>query len=201
MTSGRDLSFWASLLVAFFLMLRISNLLPKFVKTQGTKHLLRSNFSVGKNIALVKLHWSKTMQFGQRSLVLPLARMPGSPLCPVYHIKELFERFQTGRHAPAFSYFQRGKIVFWTEKSWVDYLRKKLQPLVQNVHDFSGHSFRRGGATFAFSAGIPSELIQLQGDWRSDAYKEYLHCSLQDKTRAALLIRDYLNRQLNTPFN
>jgi hypothetical protein len=31
-------------------------------------------------------------------------------------------------------------------------------------------SFRRRGASWAFSAEVPSELIQLYGDWSSDAY-------------------------------
>ena len=38
----------------------------------------------------------------------------------------------------------------------------------------SGHSFRRGGATFAALAGVPAELIKLQGDWRSSAYELYI---------------------------
>ena len=36
---------------------------------------------------------------------------------------------------------------------------------------YSGHSFRRGGATFAFNLGVNPELIQYLGDWASDAYK------------------------------
>ncbi|KAI8516382.1 hypothetical protein Bbelb_049630 [Branchiostoma belcheri] len=43
-----------------------------------------------------------------------------------------------------------------------------------NPHLYSLHSGRRGGATFAFRAGVPVELIRLQGDWRSDAYLLYL---------------------------
>lgn len=33
----------------------------------------------------------------------------------------------------------------------------------------SGHSFRRGGASFALACGVSTDLIQSQGDWRSDA--------------------------------
>ena len=46
---------------------------------------------------------------------------------------------------------------------------------------FTGHSFRRGGATYAFEAGIPGELIQICGDWSSDCYKQYLEFSMQTK--------------------
>ena len=41
----------------------------------------------------------------------------------------------------------------------------------------SGHFFCRGGTSWAFSMGIPGELIQVFGDWRSDAYKCYLDIS------------------------
>ena len=57
---------------------------------------------------------------------------------------------------------------------------------------FSTHIFRRGGATFAFQSGIPSELIQLQGDWKSDAYKKYLTFTLDDKLMVAEKIRDHI---------
>ena len=43
---------------------------------------------------------------------------------------------------------------------------------------YSSHSFRRGGATWAFKCGVSAELIQLQGDWKSDAYKLYLKYGL-----------------------
>jgi hypothetical protein len=39
---------------------------------------------------------------------------------------------------------------------------------------FSSHSFRRGGATLAAQTGISSSLIQLMGDWKSDAYNKYI---------------------------
>ena len=42
---------------------------------------------------------------------------------------------------------------------------KHLASLVSlNPQDISGHSLRRGGATFAFQCGIPSELIKVQDD-------------------------------------
>ena len=37
--------------------------------------------------------------------------------------------------------------------------------------NYSGHSFRRGGATFAMKSGVPFPLIKCQGDWASDAFK------------------------------
>ena len=42
-----------------------------------------------------------------------------------------------------------------------------------------------GGASWAFAAEVPTELIQLYGDWKSDAYKRYLKFSLDDKISVA----------------
>jgi len=46
---------------------------------------------------------------------------------------------------------------------------------------FSPHSFRRGGATFAFDCGLPLEIIKSLGDWQSDAYLIYLELSDKQK--------------------
>ena len=56
------------------------------------------------------------------------------------------------------------------------------------VHDpfrFRGHSFRRGGATWGFYTSVPGELIQIFGDWASNAYKCYLEFSDDAKLRVA----------------
>ena len=51
--------------------------------------------------------------------------------------------------------------------------------------NFSSHSFRRGGTSYAFKAGVPADLIQLHEDWRSDAYMKYLVLTLHNKIRVA----------------
>jgi len=39
---------------------------------------------------------------------------------------------------------------------------------------YSGHSFRRRGATLAHRLGIDPLLIERMGDWSSDAYMDYV---------------------------
>jgi hypothetical protein len=39
-----------------------------------------------------------------------------------------------------------------------------IKEIGEDPKQYSSHSFRRGGATWAFSSNIPSELIQLYGD-------------------------------------
>lgn len=48
---------------------------------------------------------------------------------------------------------------------------------------YSSHSFRRGGATFAFASHAPPAFIKAQGDWQSEAYLVYLQLSKEDKLK------------------
>ena len=50
-----------------------------------------------------------------------------------------------------------------------------------NKPPLTGHSFRRGGATWAFQVGLPGEAIQDIGMWKSEAYLRYIEPSLNTK--------------------
>lgn len=47
--------------------------------------------------------------------------------------------------------------------------------------NFLSHSFRRGGATYAFKSGVPDFLIKIQGDLASDAYRENIDVLLEQR--------------------
>ena len=55
--------------------------------------------------------------------------------------------------------------------------KASLSAIGVNAMHFSSHSFRRGGATFAFCPDAPTTFIKAQGDWKSDAYLVYLTLS------------------------
>ena len=46
---------------------------------------------------------------------------------------------------------------------------------------FSGHSFRRGAASFSFLVGLPEFLIKEVGAWRSQVYQVYMDLSVSQK--------------------
>ena len=53
---------------------------------------------------------------------------------------------------------------------------------------YSGHSFCRGGCSDAFSLGISPSLIKLCGDWKSNAFEQYVHITeVQHKMFANVL--------------
>ena len=114
---------------------------------------------------------TKTIQFADRKLLTPLIPINGSVLCPVKAYNQMCTNVKVNPEAPLFS-LSKNKFVTY------DMFQKKLKDAIRVVgldpDLYSSLSFRRGEATFAFRSGMPSELIQLHGDWKSDAYKEYL---------------------------
>ena len=69
----------------------------------------------------------------------------------------------------------RGGQVPLTHALFVETLRKCLYEIGVDPSLYSGHNFRRGGATFAHHLGrIDPLLIKWMGDWRSDAYMLYV---------------------------
>ena len=76
------------------------------------------------------------------------------------------------------------------KRSFVSAFRSSLVATgISNAQSFRGHSFRRGAASWAFRCGVPGEIIQLYGDWSSDAYKLYLEFSLESKLALANQLR------------
>ena len=53
----------------------------------------------------------------------------------------------------------------------------------------------RGGASWAFSSEIPVELIQLYGDWKGDAYKNYLRFNFEDKIDISIRMGEHINKK------
>ena len=84
-------SFWAICLTAFFGLFRKSHLLPvSSGKYTVCKHFCKADFIPFSGGYLVRVRWSKTIQFHQREVFIPLVRIPGSPLCPVTAISHAF---------------------------------------------------------------------------------------------------------------
>ena len=88
---------------------------------------------------------------------------------------------------PAFLTYINGKVSPFTYAKFSLKLRKTLANAGINPEHFSGHSFRRGGATFAMRSGVPFPLIKGQGDWASDTFERYLATTLQDRLLAVAM--------------
>ena len=171
-----DLAFWAACLVGFFTFFRKSNLLiPASGKFDQAKHLCRSDVHLCSSGAVIAVRWSKTIQFKERILHVPLPRIEESPFCPTSALLLALSQLPNSNSpAPLFCYPTPSGPRPITHSTFVTYLRQCLSKLGLDQSLFSGHSLRRGGASFAMQCGVPSEWIKLQGDWVSDAYERYM---------------------------
>ena len=152
---------------------RKSNLVPK--SADPSKTLLRKDIIVRPWGLVICVTWSKTIQFKERQLLILIVRLSSNhPLCPVQAYKRHLCLFPAPTSSPAFLHFRGDLATPITHSAFTTKLRKALSIAGLKASSYSGHSFRRGGATFAFHCGVPVELISLQGDWSSDAMLLYI---------------------------
>jgi hypothetical protein len=181
-------AFWAVCLVAFFSFFRKSNLLPQSQSSfDPSRQLTRDNVSFNGGGAVISVSWSKTIQYQNRTLTIPLPFIPSSPLCPSTALWLSMSASNPNLLSP-FQYQSHGSYHILSYPSFVSLLRSFLDRLGYPSSLYSGHSFRRGGASFALESGASSELVQTQGDWRSDVYKLYIDPSFQARVQVASLM-------------
>ena len=192
-----DLVFWTAALVAFFTFFRKSN---SFVSSSTAfdpaRNLTRNDVQILQSFALITVTWTKTIQNKERLLSIPIPRIPNSPLCPVSALEHYFLQVPVSISPclPFFTFVQGNQLHPLTYSLFVKLLRTKLSALGLQPELYSSHSFRRGGASFAFALHLPGELIQLQGDWKSDAYLHYLDKPLTQRLKVAFAFRNALAR-------
>ena len=183
-------------LFSFFLLARLSNIVPKSATPNSVKPFLcRKDILHIDDILVVVFHWTKTIQRSERKLSIPLVPIPGSPLCPVSAYLAMIQGTPALSTSPAFLHIVKGKLVPLTKGAFIKVFRELLcRANVPLYNSYTGHSFRRGGATWAFGAGLPGEVIQVIGDWHSDCYKRYFEFSLDTMLTVGQRVRDSILR-------
>ena len=195
-TNRVDVTYWCLFLFAFMLMSRKSNLVPISSKHfDKSKQLCRGDITVFQSCLLVRFKWTKTIQFGNRNLILPLVAIPASIFCPVEAYQKMCSLNPGSAEDPAFFVSKRNKVYALTYAEFQKKLRILIAAIGLDSSLFSSHSFRRGGASLANQAGVPANLIQIMGDWKSDAYKRYIKCSITDRFRVSHTVRKFISNK------
>lgn len=166
LSKTNDSVFWAACIVMFFGLLRKSNLFGTDAEGfNKDKHLTTESFSVSTDLSsiTIEVKWAKNNQSKDHTQRITLHRLPNHPLCPVTAVLHLFR--MTGPGAPESPVFPI------TGQSFNRKLRSVSGTFLSGI---SSHSFRRGGATWALSCGIPGEIVKVMGDWQSPCYLLYL---------------------------
>ena len=159
----KDCVFWAACLVLFFGLLRKSNLFQDDGSFDPKKQLTRDSVSADHQSLTITVSWSKTIQRHEKVLTIRLPLLPHHPLCPVKAVVDMF--IALGPADPKEQAFPLKGSDF----------NQRLRALTAGLEgDFSSHSFRRGGATWALNCAIPESVIRMMGDWKSQVYLQYL---------------------------
>ena len=191
MSKVKDRALWCSYLVTFYCLFRKSNSVPKSMNNVDLKRtLLRRHIMIDQNTVYVHCTFSKTIQFGQRDLVIPIPGNSDPALDPVRHLRVLFASVNCPLDAPAFSH---GPGQFITHSTFTTRLKTLLTRAGYSPSLYSGHSFRRGGATLLYRLGASILQIQASGDWASQCFVRYLHISDQDRKAVQTLVSDAIS--------
>lgn len=183
-------SIWCAFVFAFFMMARKSSIAPKSVLSfDPTKYLCRKDIRLTSYGLEAQLKFSKTNQFGDKNIILPMFELQDSPICPIRAFKLMCKLVPAPPDAPAFCYLQKGSIIPIHAPMLDTYLKRLLKTAeISNSECLTMHSFRRGGASFYFSSGVPGEIVQLFGNWASDCYLRYLRFTRESLLEAAFLV-------------
>ena len=93
----------AALFIVAFSFLRISNLVPRTLSDLSHRNplfLRRSSVRFSSRGAVLSVTRTKTLQFNQRILEIPLPLIPGSPLCPVSALRAYLQRVPAEPFSP-----------------------------------------------------------------------------------------------------
>ena len=128
-----DASFWAICPVSFFGILRKSHLLNKSACTfKPDQQLRRSDFQFCPWGILILVCWSKTIQFREKIVQLPLPYIPGSPLCPATAVQRVLSFTHSATpESQAFMWYglvmQKLTPFTYSQYSQANYEAKKIQ--------------------------------------------------------------------------
>ena len=117
------------------------------------------------------------MQANTDTRLIPLVAIPGSPLCPLQEIMHINQTYPVPDHCPMFSYMSKGKLVIISQLQARLVLAQTLEFLGLDSSNYGFHTFRRSGASLAFSLKVPLKHIKAHGIWTSDAVWAYLSTS------------------------
>ena len=171
LTKSSNCTYWAACLIAFYGMFRLSSIFPPIAKKTTIGDVLLYKWGI-----VITFTYSKTVQFQQRQPFISLPWGSDPVLCPGRALIMAWKRAGPVATSDPLLPVASGKgPVALTRHEFTQTLSSLLATL--ELSGYSGHSFRRGGATHALACGVPAEIIKAQGDWQSIAYLDYIYAN------------------------
>ncbi|KAK3247280.1 hypothetical protein CYMTET_43217 [Cymbomonas tetramitiformis] len=167
-----ELALWAAVLVGFFRQIRKDNLtVGKEDACNSRAALVRDDviFTVDGETVWIRVRYSKTIHSGKRFHWVPLRRVLGSALFPVWVLRELMSATASrAGDSPLFVVEKvvgkKVQVVPLTHAGLVRGIKRLAEAAGLRPEAYAGHSLRRGGATAAKRLEVHTMYIKTQGD-------------------------------------
>ena len=154
-------------------------LLRKCQITLSDSTLRRRDFRFLHWCMIISIRRSKTTQFRERVLEVPVARCPDSDLCAVFWTEKHFRQLPAPPGALAFRLpTPEGASSPMRYNTYQGTLKHFSAEAGLDPDTISSHSLRRGGCTYLSLCGATLEELRTRGDWSSDTVFLYLKSPL-----------------------
>ena len=142
-----------------------------------SSHLARGDIIFSDNEAIVLVKWSKPIQLRDKVARVVIPKLPRSKLCPVTALSNMLHLDPGLNNDLFFAIYKANKWSPRTDSTVRKHLKWVLLLLQLQHHNFTFHTFRRSGASWAFEHGVPIKVIKQQGTWSSDWVWRYIQKS------------------------
>lgn len=186
---------WVATLIGFHCLLRASNLTCRSVKSfNKSENLLRQDFRMHKHVLLAHIKWTKTLQYRERKLLIPVIPFDDEDINAVSWFTNMIDRIPAPPDAPAFAIPTKHGIRPLTYDQLRRCLRKWTQAADLNSEKYTCHCLRRGGASWLDEQGVPESVIAVIGDWRTNCFKQYIDSALKTRMKAMVMFANANNK-------
>ena len=167
------LALWAVMMFCFRTLLRKSNVLPD---AAGKLHhvIKRSDIDFYDWGMLVNVKSTKTLQFQEYVLDIPVHCVSDTAFCVVSMIKQHFQDFPAAVDSPIFMRQTSYGISPVLYGDLLLFIKKLSSRIGLDQSKYGSHSMRRSGALFLHELKVPLSDIMSLGDWASMSVLSYL---------------------------
>ena len=174
---------WVATLVGYYTFLRKMNTLPTTLggfdaRTQVARQNL---YKMGKKFYVIRVYHTKTIQNMEHTLDIPMLLNPDARICPIFWVEKMLKQVKAQPTESLFTVPSQGGNSPLTYGQWTRIFREWLEKAEYDPALYSSYSMRRGGASWAAACKLPSYVIRLLGDWRSNCFYKYIEMSLETK--------------------
>ena len=185
MSLSSDLCFWCAILTCFRALLRISHV------TESSMSLYRKDFAFHEWGVMIHVDKTKTIQFRERVLDIPVCSKKGSIFDLSFYLTLLFQLTPGCMQDFAFLYVQGRQVLPLMYK----YFSIRLTAICYELKlpKATSHSLRRSGASYLFRLRHNLISIKQRGDWKSLCVLLYLSESQVDLISRDKAVADSLS--------